>query len=362
MKFFTLFGSLLVTLYLFSSPPQGYYTTLDGKSTAALKTELHNILMQDTTRFLSYGSGVNRTWRGFYNTDRDTVTNRVLDMYSPTVRFFPVDYIALGYPGFGQELHIEHSVPRSWWGGHEWAAYKDLNHLFPADGSTNLSKGDNPLGVVMGTPTKNNGVSKTGSANYGAYVGNVFEPADEYKGDFARAHFYVATAYQHYINLWNTEKNENIMEANTYPTIKNWALNVLLQWHRHDPVSTKEQTRNNKVFAMQGNRNPFIDHPDLVEYVWGNSVGMPWNTTTKIDEVKSFTLRYEKQFKRFYLENTNENELYFVQIYNVFGVRLNALTIGKNEKIYFEDNLGSLYIILITEIASNHTKSYKIAL
>lgn len=273
MRTIVLLLFIVNTLVVFATPPVGYYTSLKGKSSAALKTELHNILMQDTTRFLSYGAGVNNTWYGFYTTDRETSTNLVIDMYSHNLRYFASDYITLNYPSFGQRIHIEHSLPKSWWSSHEWAAYKDLNHLFPADGSINISKSDKPLGIVSGKPTKYNGVSKIGPAVYDGYVGNVFEPADQYKGDFARTYFYMATAYEHYNNLWDTTKPENMMENNTYPVFKQWAIKLLLQWSRQDPVSEKERTRNEKVYEIQGNRNPFIDYPELVEYIWGDSVG-----------------------------------------------------------------------------------------
>jgi hypothetical protein len=171
-KYSILILLILLPFILFATFPQGYYSTLNGKQSAALKTELHNVLMADTSRYYSYGSGANHTWNGFYNTDRDTINNLVIEMYSPTLRYFSSNYVAIDFPGFGQELHIEHSLPKSWWGSHEWAAYKDLNHLYPADGSTNLSKNDNPLGVVSGIPTKNNGVSKIGPAVYDGYFGD----------------------------------------------------------------------------------------------------------------------------------------------------------------------------------------------
>lgn len=277
MKKYIFYSFLVYSHFLFAIIPQGYYTNLNGKSSAALKTELHNILMADTSRYYSYGSGANHTWNGFYKTDRDTINNLVIDMYSDSLRYFVSDYITQNYPGFSSKIHIEHSLPKSWWGSHEWAAYKDLNHLFPADGSTNLSKNDNPLGIVSGTPTKDNGVSKIGPANYPAYTGNVFEPADQYKGDFARTYFYMATAYEHYKNLWDITKPENMMQNNTYPVFKTWAVQLLLQWHRQDPVSPKELTRNEKVYSIQGNRNPFIDYPELAEYIWGNKNETPFS-------------------------------------------------------------------------------------
>jgi hypothetical protein len=139
-----------------------------------------------------------------------------------------------------------------------------------------MSKNDNPLGVVTGTPTLSNGESKVGPGAYDGYVGNVFEPADQYKGDFARAYFYMAMAYEHYVNKWDITKPENMMENNRYPVLKPWAIALLLQWHRQDPVSYKEVTRNDVVYGIQKNRNPFIDYPKLVEYIWGDRTTIPF--------------------------------------------------------------------------------------
>ena len=287
MRYISICLLLCLSKLLLAVVPSGYYSTLNMRQSAALKTELHVIICQDTAGYLSYGAGAGRTWQGFYSTDRNLSTNAVIDMYSSTLRYFATNYVALGYPSFGQDLHIEHSLPKSWWGSHEWAAYKDLHHLFPADGSMNLSKSNNPLGVVTGTATTNNGVSKVGPAVYGSYSGNVFEPADEYKGDFARSYFYVATAYENYRLYWDSP----MMDKNTYPVFNSWAVALLLQWHRQDPVSDKERTRTDAVYAIQGNRNPYIDLPQLVEYIWGNQVGQYWNLTTQAVEVQQDDLK-----------------------------------------------------------------------
>lgn len=359
-KYSTLFFYLLLTFSILATIPQGYYTTLNGKYTAALKTELHNILMADTSRYYSYGSGVNHTWNGFYITDRDTINNLVIDMYSDSLRYFTSDYITQNYPGFGQKIHIEHSLPKSWWGSHEWAAYKDLNHLYPADGSMNLSKGDNPLGVVSGTPTKDNGVSKNGPAVYDGYVGNVFEPAHQYKGDFARAYFYMATAYEHYKKLWDTTKPENMMENNSYPTLKPWAINLLLQWHRQDPVSEKELTRVEKVYAIQQNRNPFIDYPELVEYIWGSKVGTTWNTTTSIQtEVdKEFEIKFNSGNSSFIVISESTVPIVY-SIYTINGqkvVRKKSFTNFKNQTPILKQNI---YLIEINSVDNNFKQVLK---
>ena len=239
--------------------PAGYYYLADGKKQAELKTALNDIVSSGI--FLSYGAGVDYTWQGFYHTDRNPLDSTVTDRYSNIIRK-QGDYN--GVSG----MHIEHSLPKSWWGGYVNNAYKDLNHLYPADGLTNSTKNDLPLGEVeLPAALLDNGVSKIGKNTFGTdYTGNCFEPADEYKGDFARSYFYVATVYEEFSTLWQSP----MMNNNTYPVWKPWALDLLLKWHREDPVSDLERTRVEAVYNIQGNRNPFIDYPDLVEYIWGN--------------------------------------------------------------------------------------------
>lgn len=311
-KLFLLSLQGILAFTLAAQIPSGYYATLLGKQTASLKTELHTIICQDTTHYLTYGSGTNHTWQGFYSTDRDEKTNLVIDMYSDSLRYFPTNYVSSRYPGFGQKIHIEHSVPKSWWRcdiDHPDCAAEDLNHLYPADGTTNSSKNDNPLGIVSGTPTKSNGVSKIGPAVYEDYVGNVFEPADQFKGDFARSYFYMATAYEHYVNKWDTTKPENMMQSNTYPTLKPWAVQLLLQWHRQDPVSEKERIRVEKVFKIQKNRNPFIDYPELVEYIWGTLKDKPWGVIAGAGDLKlQFSITLSPLHDTLNID-TNEKEL-----------------------------------------------------
>ena len=282
-----LFSASLFITFSFSVSgviPGSYYSTLEGKDTADLKTALHDIICQDSTHYLNYGSGTGYTWQGFYSTDRDLSNNEVVDMYSDNMRYFDVNYVALGYKGFGMTIQIEHSVPKSWWGcdiDHPDVAAKDLNHLYPSDGTYNNYKSNYPLGVVTGVLAHTNGVSKIGIGTYSGYTGTVFEPADQYKGDFARSYFYVATAYQHYVKKWAATQ-ENMMEPDTYPTLKPWAVQLLLEWNRMDPVSDKERIRVENVFAIQKNRNPFIDHPELIEYIWGNKKGQPYKTISGI--------------------------------------------------------------------------------
>ncbi len=167
------------------------------------------------------------------------------------------------------KMQREHSVPKSWWkknGDVEYTpAYSDMWNLFPSDGPANQAKLNYPLGLCKST-TFNNGVSKVGPAQtgYGGGSGNVFEPADEYKGDFARSFFYMAMVYDDLPWVVNY-----MYRQNSWPTLQPWAYEMLLQWSRADKVSQKEIDRNDEVEKSQGNRNPFVDFPELAEYIWG---------------------------------------------------------------------------------------------
>lgn len=243
--------------------PVGYYNSLNGKTGAELKTAAKNIIYNHTQ--LSY-SGLKTT---FQKTDLYPGTNRWWDMYSD---------IPLYAPSFSG-LNREHSFPKSWWGGgQDVPAYVDINHLYPSESAANQAKSNYPLGKVANATKFNNGVVKVGTPS-GASGGSsiVFEPADEYKGDFARTYFYMVTCYQ---DLKWASKYMWMLQQNTYPTLAPWAQELLLDWARKDPVSQKELDRNNAVYKLQNNRNPFIDFPQLAEYIWGNKKGEKFYTSS----------------------------------------------------------------------------------
>ena len=263
LRYGILFLLLTVSSLICAQIPAGYYYQAHGKTGAELKTALHNIIKEAS--MLKYGSGEGATWEGFFYTDQNP-DGSVFDMYSNETRYFN------GFNGI-DGMHIEHSLPNSWWGGIKNNAYKDLYHLYPADATRSMSKSYNPLGEVSGTPIRDNGLSKMGKNGFGnTYTGNCFEPADIYKGDFARSYFYIATAYEDYASLWNSP----MMQNNTWPVWQSWALQLLMEWNKNDLKSTREEERAEAVYKIQGNRNPFIDYPDLVDYIWGDKTSTPY--------------------------------------------------------------------------------------
>ncbi len=269
MNAFFRIAAAALAMSIFAGPlradiPAGYYTELNGKKDADLKTAAHNIIRN----FTSVSSYSNLPTY-FRETDVRPQTEYWWDMYS--------DMDVNIYIQFGTYMNREHSFPKSWWDSTSatatnYKAYTDLNHLYPGEAKANQAKSNYPLGEVR-TPGKfDNGVTKVGApvAGQGGGAAYVFEPDDEYKGDFARTYFYMVTCYQDY--KWATNYMY-MLQQNAYPTLNQWSIDMLLKWAREDAVSDKERMRNEVVYTIQNNRNPFIDFPDLAEYIWGNKMG-----------------------------------------------------------------------------------------
>ena len=266
--------AVLLLLFILGAYAQSeYYVSIDKtKGGEALKTALYNLIKNH--KKISYGSGEDKTWGAFYTTDAvvENGQRRVLDMYSNEKRYF-------GNKGSAVSgMNIEHSVAKSWWGGNQNNAYCDLHHLNPSDQNANSRKSNYPLGELTSVSWEN-GVTFVGKANIDGSSMNAYEPCDEYKGDFARVFMYMFTCYQDL--TW--EYTWMNYEKSTYPTLKPWAVKLLLKWHKQDPVSEKEVNRNNAVYAVQGNRNPYVDYPQLADYVWGDSISYTFHLSGKVE-------------------------------------------------------------------------------
>ena len=282
-KHFLLFFLLIPLLIQAEEMPVGYYDAIDGKQDSVLKSTLGQIIRPHTA--IPYGSGADKTWGVFYYSDQDE-EGYCMDMYCDKwKKFTSVGAVVSG-------CNIEHSFAKSWWGGSKNDAYKDCYHLNPSNTTANSSRSNYPLGV----PTKDlkdqsvTGSLKVGRATYEGETFWVFEPTDEYKGDFARAYFYMATCYGAELT-WRSDNKDvgskYAMRNDSYLESRDWEIEVLITWHRQDPVSEKETKRMDAVSDFQHNRNPFIDHPDLAEYIWGNKKGTSVNLAELTGEVTS---------------------------------------------------------------------------
>lgn len=260
-------GLLLAALPMAAQPSSGHYAGVDGKSGASLFEAVHTAACKGY-RSLGYD--------GLYTAYRqtDSKDGEIWDMYSDCS--FSYGKTCGSYKKECDCYNREHSVPQSWWGSGTGNQGCDIFHVLPTDGYVNNRRGNYPYGEVgsSATYTSGNG-SKVGSSVISGYSGTVFEPIDEYKGDIARGILGVMVKWK---GNWTKTATATSTFNNNYTASGNFGLtsygvSLLLKWHREDPVSQKERDRNNGIEKTQGNRNPFIDYPCLVEYIWGTHKG-----------------------------------------------------------------------------------------
>ncbi|MCH5218831.1 MAG: endonuclease [Muribaculaceae bacterium] len=257
----------IVALSATAAVPSGYYDQLEGLSGVSLKKAVKNAAKSHTV--IEYGTS---TWQVFFETDTRMVGGQKVwwDMYSNN---------NVAAPNYNSHsgMNIEHSVANSWWGGTKNEAYKDIHHLNPSDSEANNRKSNFPLGIVSSVSYTND-VTIVGKPKSGTCGGapNVYEPCDEYKGDFARVFFYMFTIYDDI--QWSTLSDRNFMyNKSSDLLLQPWAYEMLLEWSKNDPVSQKERDRNEMVYKHQKNRNPFIDYPELADHIWGSKKNTPFH-------------------------------------------------------------------------------------
>lgn len=267
-----------------------YYATVNNKSGDAIRTALHNKINAHTT--VSYDNlKYLFKWTDTYN-NAGLIIDDIYSFCDPAY----TETWCSGVCGYNRE----HSVPKSWF-NEVTPLYSDAFHLYPTNCYVNSYRGNLAFGECEGgTKCTTNGVNgrgrkgtstfSDGGTSY-ASVGTVYEPDDEFKGDLARTYFYMVTCYMNKrfnyadggVSMFSWQNNTADLSA--------YSVALLLKWHRQDPVSQRELARNeviygnpnlNKCQYNQGNRNPFIDYPELAEFIWGNRKGQPVNVAALV--------------------------------------------------------------------------------
>ncbi len=269
-KVFLLFIGLWFALFA-TAQPAGYYNSANGLTGDQLKMALHDIVKGHTT--VTYAN----LWTAFWSTDNKG-NGVVWDMYSDRPNGNPPYTYYLGqdqcgnYSVEGDCYNREHSFPQSWF-NNDGTARTDLHHIFPTDGYVNGKRSNYAYGEVGSASWTSRNGSKLGACKTPGFSGTVFEPIDEYKGDFARAIMYMSVRYYGEDGSWGSS------DMTTKSEIKPWAIQMLMRWNEQDPVSQKEIDRNNAIYNdYQHNRNPFIDHPEYARMIWDPT----WNAMENI--------------------------------------------------------------------------------
>lgn len=270
-KITTLLLGFLFSMTL-AQVPANYYNGTSGLTGAALKTKLFEIISTGT-QDLGYGG----LYTAYPATDSDDFYENdgsVLDMYSenPTGAD-PYNYQhgvkrCGNYSSEGDCYNREHVVPQSFF-DKKAPMVSDLHHVRPTDGKVNGMRSHYPFGKVNSPAYTSQNGSKVGPSVSPGYSGTVFEPIDEFKGDIARMVLYFVTRYENRLSTFSTG---DMLGNTAYPGLQNWERDVFLAWSAQDPVSPAEIKRNDNAYLYQNNRNPFIDHPEWVNAVWGTQV------------------------------------------------------------------------------------------
>jgi len=265
MRNLLLFACLIGSgLTLFSQIPEGYYSSTNGLSGDELKTALYTVIKGHTE--FPYSSSSTDTWDILKESDRDPDSAK---------------NVILFYTGWSVDAAQEYNNEQGWNREHIWAKSRgdfgkspgpgtDTHHLRPSDISVNYARGNRWFDNCA-TPYEDDGMATGCFTSVSRWV---WQPRDEVKGDVARMIFYMATRYE-------GENGEPDLQVIDYLPSDDFTkepvhamLSTLLAWHLEDSVSSFEQNRNEVVYSYQGNRNPFIDHPEYVNRIWGSDPGV----------------------------------------------------------------------------------------
>jgi endonuclease I len=365
---FLLLTAIVVTTTVFAQIPANYYDDASGKSCAGLKTALKTIVTTGNS-LKTYGD----LWGQYQKSDTKPRTigtgsaDVIYDIYSAKpggtdpYQFTPGTGVGgqqdqgSGGGSEGQYYNREHSVPQSWFGASASSISagpeSDYHHIFPTDKKVNNIRSDYIYGEVASPSFTSSNGSKLGTSSFAGLTGTVFEPIDSFKGDVARAFLYFVTRYEDNMATYpNNTGAVQAFEPNTFPSIDIPYLKLMIRWHSLDPVSAKEIARNNAAFTFQGNRNPYIDHPEYVEMVWNNTCSglttLPVNLlyfTGKLQADKvvlNWEVENEVNFKEYVVERS-KNGTYFTAIGTVAAKGSKAYTYAddananKGSRVYY---------------------------
>lgn len=343
VRVFILCGfTALLSISVFSQPTN-YYDSSFGENGEDLKQSLHQLVKNHTT--YSYTSSSTDVWDILKVTDRDTLNpNNVILIYS----------------GRSVNAAQEYNSAAGWSREHVWAKSRgdfgtspgpgtDVHHLRPCDVSVNSTRNNRNFDDCINCEDVIDNGYNTGSKKDANLW--TFEPPDEVKGDVARMIFYMAVRYEGTSGEPDLELTSSLLAKSSKDPLQS-KLSTLLLWHDQDPVSDWEKNRNEIIFSnYQGNRNPFIDHPEFAHYIWGDSLGVNWYPAFPAN-VKG----YEQNLFHIY-PNPVKGKVFIdgafkrVEMFNPQGQLLFSLLKNNSKSIDVSFLPNGLYFIQLTSIS-----------
>lgn len=260
-------------LYGVGQIPIGYYSSTLNLEGQSLKAELHQLTRNH--KVFTYSE----VYSILPKTDQDPYdsTNLILLYTARTVnrnhrdRGGRFEYKKEGYT-YQDSWNREHVWPKSFGFPNEHdTAYTDLHHIRPADRTMNTRRNNRSFDYATEPYLDNGGTVETECFLSDEWT---WEPPDYVKGDIARMVFYMAVRYEGYEidgEIYNDLEIIDSIPAKSSKEPLLGKLSTLLEWHEQDPVDNWERRRNDIIFRFyQGNRNPFIDHPEFIGRIWHN--------------------------------------------------------------------------------------------
>ena len=325
-----------------STQPNGYYDSLHGLSETGLRQAIQNIIAEEgVVRAQTYTDVIDILKEADQNPEH---SNEVWLVYKEIGRA-KLDYQTIG--SSTGKWNREHTYPRSrgtYYGidADEIADGKEVYWNTTADSLRHGYSDAHALRAADGPENSSRNNKNYGDPSLGGYNGPV-NTAGSFYGDVARSVFYMAVRYNglEIVNGYpiDTDANDGTLGD----------LATLLDWHRNDPPDDFEMNRNNIVYTWQVNRNPFIDQPDMVEYIWGNQVGTEavWDQGLSIDETNKLQVQvYPNPAKNTIYINGILNKA-TVEVFSIEGRKVQTYTITGNSVL--NTNLSSgMYLFKIT--------------
>ena len=296
VSYFIFWGWLFAPAISISQIPSGYYNTAENKSDQALRSALHDIIDDHIDYPYTSGSTTD-TWDILKDSDADpNNVNNVILIYTRE---------SVDGPQESEGWNREHVWAKSRGDfGTSRPMGTDVHNLRACNSNVNSTRSNYSFDDCPSSSCNEiYGNSYSSSAL-------VFEPRDEDKGDVARTIFYMVVRYEGDSGEEDLEMTESILSSSS-KSPRHGVRSTLLEWHEQDPVDDFERNRNNVIYSYQGNRNPFIDHPELVGYIWGNQQQEPWNSS----------LSSETIFFSEYAEGSLNNK--YMEIYNPTNATIN---------------------------------------
>jgi endonuclease I len=345
-------GTPLNPTYTVVAPttPPGYYSSLEGLSGNALKQELQNIIANPAVvRLHSYAD----IWEILRTSDRNPQNNnQVWCMYieAPMAKLDQQNTSSIV-----GKWNREHIFPQSRGGFsvaegdtadgiNVWLStnatttvdgVSDAHHIRAENGQENSSRNNKNFGTVNSSTVYAGPAGTQGS----------------WRGDVARALFYMAVRFES-LNVVNGDPVE-LSSGN--PSYQIGDLATLLTWNISDPRDDFEMNRNNYIYTWQMNRNPFIDHPSLADYIFGANFGQPWSATLSTQTpIENKVVVYPNPASDYLiisgLEGTSK-----VEIYTVTGQLVQTESFENETRIKLDLNVG-MYLVKVTNGVQTSTK------